>query len=97
MISCGGSAGENGGAYTVYSAVFITYLVRYVSGVAMLEVKQKRNPEFRVYMKETSAFIPWFASPIPEGPKRESAMRQSFKECMDAKARKEKRDSMKKD
>ena len=48
----------------------MTFLLRYVSGVAMLEVKQKRKAEFRVYMKETSAFIPWFASPLT-GTKRE--------------------------
>lgn len=48
-----------GGVRTVYSAVFITYLVRYLSGVEMLEkYKQRQRPEFRVYMMETSPFIP---------------------------------------
>ena len=75
IIACGGTSGKNGGIYTMLSAAFITYLLRYVSGVSMLEVKQKRKPEFRVYMKETNAFIPWFASPIPEGRERETAMR----------------------
>ena len=49
-----------GGIKTVYSASFITFLVRYVSGVRMLEkYKQSKRPEFRVYMMETSPFIPW--------------------------------------
>lgn len=49
-----------GGVKTVYSAVFITFLVRYVSGVRILEkFKQVHRPEFRVYMMETSVFVPW--------------------------------------
>lgn len=48
-----------GGIFTVYSAAFITFLLRYVSGVRMLEkYKQSQKPEFRVYMMETNAFIP---------------------------------------
>lgn len=55
------------GVHTVYSAVFITYLVRYVSGVEMLEkYKQRNRPEFRVYMMETQPFIPWTWVKIPE-------------------------------
>ena len=47
-----------GGKLTIFSAVTITYLVRYISGVDMLERKQKLKPEFQVYMKETSPFLP---------------------------------------
>lgn len=46
------------GALTVLSAATMTWLLRYVSGVAMLERKQKRKAEFHVYMAETSAFVP---------------------------------------
>ena len=80
LVACGGSSGNNGGAYTVYSALFVTLLLRYVSGVAMLEKKQKQKAEFRVYMKETSAFFPWCAKVIPEGPEREKALEQAKKE-----------------
>ena len=49
-----------GGINTIYSAAFITFLLRYVSGVRFLEkYKQSRRPDFRVYMLETSAFVPW--------------------------------------
>ena len=34
------------GYYTVVSPVFITYLVRFLSGVPLLERKQRKNPEF---------------------------------------------------
>mmetsp|Transcript_10704 Transcript_10704/g.17970 ORF Transcript_10704/g.17970 Transcript_10704/m.17970 type:complete len:293 (+) Transcript_10704:34-912(+) len=47
-----------GGASTVLSAITITWLVRNVSGVAMLERKQKKKADFQVYMRETSPFIP---------------------------------------
>lgn len=47
-----------GGKMTFLSAATITYLVRYISGVDMLERKQKLKPEFHIYMAETSPFIP---------------------------------------
>lgn len=47
-----------GGKLTFASAVTITWLLRYVSGVELLERKQRLNPEFQVYMRETNAFIP---------------------------------------
>ena len=47
-----------GGKLTVVSALTITWLVRFISGVDMLERKQRLNPEFQVYMRETNAFIP---------------------------------------
>ena len=34
------------GYYTVFSPLFITLLIRYVSGVPFLERKYKSNPEF---------------------------------------------------
>lgn len=50
---------ENG-AWAIVSPVLITYLLRWVSGVPMLEKKYENNPAFREYQKKTSAFIPWF-------------------------------------
>jgi len=34
------------GYWTVISPIFITYLVRFLSGVPMLEQKQRKNPDF---------------------------------------------------
>ena len=47
-----------GGQLTFFSAATIHFLVRYISGVEMLEVKQKKKAEFHVYMAETNAFLP---------------------------------------
>lgn len=57
LIACGTKAPD--GYYTWYSAFFITFLVRFVSGVRLLEKKQKRKAAFRVYMRETNVFVPW--------------------------------------
>ena len=56
VIACGQQDGE----YKIFSPIFITLLIRFVSGVAMLERKQKKKAAFRVYMMETSAFFPWW-------------------------------------
>ena len=58
------ACGVEGGVYTVYSAALITFLVRFISGVEMLERKSRKRPEFRVYMLETNAFIPWVHRPV---------------------------------
>lgn len=47
-----------GGQLTIFSALVMTFLLRFVSGVEMLERKQKQKPEFQVYMRETNAFFP---------------------------------------
>ena len=55
------------GPVTFFSALFITILVRFVSGVPLLENKYKDRPEFMEYMQETNIFFPWFvrkASPV---------------------------------
>lgn len=39
LMAIGGESGKHGGVYTFYSCLFITLLIRYVSGVAMLERK----------------------------------------------------------
>jgi steroid 5-alpha reductase family enzyme len=45
--------------YIFISPLLITYLLRYVSGVPMLEAKYKDNEEFKQYSKKTSVFIPF--------------------------------------
>ena len=43
------------------SSALMTWLIIKVSGVAMLENSlKKKNPEYKNYVKKTSAFIPWF-------------------------------------
>ena len=62
LIACG----QPGGARTFYSSLFITLLIRFVSGVPMLERKQMKKAAFRLYMLETSCFFPMTYSPVPE-------------------------------
>jgi len=47
---------------TVYAPLFITLLIRFVSGVPLLENKYKDNPEFQEYCEETNVFVPWFVN-----------------------------------
>jgi steroid 5-alpha reductase family enzyme len=49
----------NNYALEVISPLIITILVRYISGVPMLEEKYKNNAEFKSYAAKTSVFIPW--------------------------------------
>merc|ERR1712087_530602 len=51
-----------GGYWTFFGPLIMTLLLRYVSGVAMLERKQRKHPEFAQYASETNAFIPWCPS-----------------------------------
>ncbi|MEI7667639.1 MAG: DUF1295 domain-containing protein [Erysipelotrichaceae bacterium] len=46
--------------YVLFSAVLITLLLRYVSGVPLLEKRYKDRLDFKAYASETSVFIPWF-------------------------------------
>jgi len=46
--------------YVLLSAVLITYLLRYVSGVPLLENRYKDRLDFKEYAAKTSVFIPWF-------------------------------------
>jgi steroid 5-alpha reductase family enzyme len=47
--------------WTVVSPVTITFLLLRVSGVTLLEKDiAERRPEYREYIRTTSAFIPWF-------------------------------------
>merc|ERR1712060_30383 len=45
-----------------YGPLIMALLLRYVSGVALLERKQSKHPEFAQYASETNAFIPWCPS-----------------------------------
>lgn len=46
--------------WTVFSPIIMTWLLRYVSGVDMLDrALAKRKPGYAAYMKRTPAFIPW--------------------------------------
>ena len=44
----------------VISPIVITYLLRFVSGVPMLERKMKETEGWDEYARKTNAFIPWF-------------------------------------
>lgn len=45
---------------TFYAPLFITLLIRFVSGVPFPEKKYAENAEFIEYCKETNCFVPWF-------------------------------------
>lgn len=47
------------GWMTVVSPLLITVLLRFVSGVPMLERKYSENVDFKNYAARTNAFIPW--------------------------------------
>ena len=44
----------------IISPLTITYLLRFVSGVPMLEKKYKERKDFTAYAAKTNAFLPWF-------------------------------------
>lgn len=43
-----------------FSPLIISLLLRYVSGVPLLEKHFAKNPQFQDYAKRTSIFFPWF-------------------------------------
>lgn len=45
---------------SIISPIAITYLLRFVSGVPMLERKMRETPGWDDYARVTNAFIPWF-------------------------------------
>ncbi len=47
------------GIYTVVSPLAITWLLRYVSGVPMLEKKYEGRPDWEAYKAKTPVFIPF--------------------------------------
>lgn len=52
------AAQVSGGWKTIYSAITMTILVRFVTGVPPLEFLEKNNPEYQQYKKETNVFVP---------------------------------------
>ena len=48
------------GLYLLISPITITLLLRFVSGVPMLEKRMSQSPGWDAYAKKTNAFIPWF-------------------------------------
>lgn len=56
-----------GGWYTIFSPVMMTYLLRFVSGVALLEKDlSNKKPGYAEYVASTNAFIPWFPRKVKE-------------------------------
>jgi steroid 5-alpha reductase family enzyme len=50
-----------GGWWTIFSPVLVTYMLRNVSGVSMLEkTLVQTKPGYKEYVAATNAFIPWF-------------------------------------
>ena len=62
LIACGVSKGW----ITVYSAIFITLMLRFVSGVPYPENKYKDNEEWKHYCKQTNVFCPWFVRKVDD-------------------------------
>jgi steroid 5-alpha reductase family enzyme len=52
--------GVSGQLFSLISPLVITLLLRFVSGVPMLEEKYKNREDFRKYASETPVFIPFF-------------------------------------
>jgi steroid 5-alpha reductase family enzyme len=50
---------EINGLFTIISPVLITVLLRYVSGVPLLEKRQEKHPEWEEYKSKVPPFIPW--------------------------------------
>ena len=57
IIACG----LDYGWITVFAPMFITFLLRFVSGVPFPEKKYASNPEWQKYCTETNVFALWFA------------------------------------
>lgn len=50
--------------WTIIGPLLISFLILKVSGIPMLEIKKKDDPDFQIYMKETNAFFPWFPKKV---------------------------------
>lgn len=48
------------GWVVIISPITITFLVRFVSGVPMLEKHYEDRADYQAYAKKTSIFVPWF-------------------------------------
>lgn len=55
------AAGTPNGYYTFFGPLLMTFLLVRVSGVSLLEARQKKTkPGYAEYIASTSAFVPWF-------------------------------------
>lgn len=50
------------GVWAIISPIVITYFLRFVSGVPMLEKKYAGRKDFEAYKKQTNTFVPWFVN-----------------------------------
>lgn len=48
------------GIYAIIAPVTITILLRYITGVPLLEATFKDNPEYQAYKNRTNMLIPWW-------------------------------------
>lgn len=48
------------GFTTIITPLTITFLLRFVTGVPLVERAMADNPEYQEYQRRTSVFIPWF-------------------------------------
>jgi len=48
------------GWVTIYAPLWITILVRFISGVPLLERKYADRADWQKYCRETNVFVPWF-------------------------------------
>jgi len=62
------------GWITIWAPLFITYLVRFLSGVPLLENKYKGNPEWEEYCSRVNVFVPWCPRNIPNSSKPNTLM-----------------------
>jgi hypothetical protein len=81
IVSLGGTSGEKGGVWTFGGPLLISLLLRFHSGVKMLEIRQMKKPEYRVYALETNIFTPWCYTAI-EGEAREIALEKAAEDIM---------------
>lgn len=55
-----------GGWVTIFSPILIGLLVRFVSGVPLVEDLYKDDDEFLKWKETTNVFVPWFKKPRAE-------------------------------
>ena len=66
-----------GGVWTIFSPILITFLITKVSGVQMLELHLlATKPGYKDYVASTSAFVPWFRKDAPTAPKSQAGMKK---------------------
>jgi len=76
IIACGCKWGW----ITVYSPICITLLVRFLSGVPMLEKKYEGREDWKQYCFETNVFVPWFYKKQPPTVEKELSAYQEQKD-----------------